>query len=149
MKPPAEFVNELRLVNELRQEQREELRALMKTSNEEVKRRAHAVRLSARGYRSDRIADISEGGWETRKRPLKKGHKVWKRLRRSTRGKRDEADFQAAKVELAGLRAQAAAGEIDFYYYDVDILGRMIKSHWLPLKAYGSFKDLRRSRIEL
>jgi transposase len=55
---------------------------------------------------------------ETLKRILKKGHKTWKRLRRSLCGKRDEVDFQAAKAELAGFRAQAATGEIDFYYYD-------------------------------
>lgn len=55
---------------------------------------------------------------ETLKRLLKKGGKTWKRLRRSSRGKRDEADFQAAKAELEGFRAQAEAGELDLYYFD-------------------------------
>ena len=178
MKTPTRFVAELT------EEQREELRELMKTANEQVRRRAHAVLLSSRGYSVDRIADIYEvdrdtvshwlDHWEddgttglhdqegrgrkttlnqkeqkqaikivekdprsskrsltkieektgkkisrdTLKRILKKGHKTWKRLRRSLRGKRDEVDFQAAKAELAGFRAEAEAGEIDFYYFD-------------------------------
>jgi transposase len=178
MKTPTRFVNELSA------EQREELRQAMKTGNEQVRRRAHAVLLSARGYNVDQIANIYEvdrdtvsnwlDRWEdqgiaglqdqagrgrkptlnekeqkqaikiveqdprsakrslskieaktgkkisrdTLKRILKKGNKVWKRLRRSTRGKREEADFQAAKAELAGFQAQAEAGEIDLYYFD-------------------------------
>ncbi len=178
MKIPTKFVIEVS------EEQRGELRELMKTSHEQVRRRAHAVLLSSRGYSIDRIADIYEvdrdtvSRWldhweddgttglddqegrgrkpilnekeqkqaikiveqdprsskrsltkieektgkkisrETLKRILKKGHKTWKRLRRSVRGKRDEADFQAAKAELAGFRAQAEAAEIDFYYFD-------------------------------
>ncbi|MGH9765861.1 MAG: IS630 family transposase [Blastocatellia bacterium] len=173
-----------KFVNELNTEQREELRQAMKTGNEQVRRRAHGVLLSARGYSVDQIADIYEvdrdtvsnwldrwedGGTEglqdqegrgrkptlnekeqkqaikivekdprsskrslskieqkigkkisrdTLKRILKKGNKTWKRLRRSLRGKRDEADFQAAKAELEGFRAMARAGEIDLYYYD-------------------------------
>ena len=55
---------------------------------------------------------------DTLKRLLKKGHKVWKRLRRSKRDKRNEPDFRAAESELAGLRAQAEDGEFDLYYYD-------------------------------
>jgi transposase len=178
MKIPTKFVNELS------EKQREELRELMKTSNEQVRKRAHAVLLSSRGYSVDRIADIYEvdrdtvSRWldhweddgsaglqdqegrgrkptlnekeqkqaikivekdprsskrsltkieektgkkisrETLKRILKKGNKTWKRLRRSLRGKRDEVDFQAAQAELAGFRADAEAGEIDFYYFD-------------------------------
>lgn len=178
MKTPTKFVNELS------DERREELRELMKTAHEQVRRRAHAVLLNSRGYSVDRIADIYEvdrdtvSNWldrwnddgasglhdqegrgrqptlnekeqkqaikivekdprsskrsltkieektgkkisrETLKRILKKGHKAWKRLRRSARGKRDELDFQAAKAELKGFRAQAEAGKIDLYYFD-------------------------------
>lgn len=54
MKTPTKFVNELT------EEQREELRGLMKTANEQVRRRAHAVLLNSRGYSVDRIADIYE-----------------------------------------------------------------------------------------
>ena len=55
---------------------------------------------------------------DTLKRLLKKGGKVWKRVRRSLRGKRDETDFRAVEAELTGLRAQAAADECDLYYFD-------------------------------
>jgi transposase len=58
---------------------------------------------------------ISRG---TLKRILRQGRKTWKRLRRSLRGKRDEVDFQAAKAELGGFRAQAGAGGIDFSWSD-------------------------------
>lgn len=178
MKTPTKFVGELS------KEQVEELRELMKTANEPVRRRAHAVLLSSRRYSVDQIADIYEvdrdtvsrwlENWEsdgtnglhdgegrgrkpslnekeqqqaiklverdprsskrslskleektgkkishsTLKRILKKGRKAWKRLRRSLRGKRDEADFQAAKTELEGFRAEAEAGAIDLYYFD-------------------------------
>lgn len=178
MKTPTRFVNKLSA------EQREELRQLMKTGNEQVRKRAHAVLLSDREYSIDQIADIYEvdrdtvSTWldrwedegasglhdqegrgrkpvlnekeqkqaikiveqdprssnrslskiekktgkkisrETLKRILKKGGKTWKRIRQSLRGKRDEADFQGSKAELAGFRAQAAVGEIDLYYFD-------------------------------
>lgn len=178
MKTPTKFVNELS------KKQRQELSQLMKTSNEQVRQRAHAILLSARGYSVDQIADIYEvdrdtvsiwlDNWEeqggagledqagrgrkpilnekeqkeaikivekdprsskrsllqieaktgkqisadTLKRLLKQGGKTWKRLRRSSRGKRNEAEFRAAQPELAGFRAQAAAGKIDLYYFD-------------------------------
>jgi len=178
MKTPTKFVNELT------RKQREELYQLMKTGNEQVRRRAHSTLLSARGYSVDEIADIYEvdrdtvsiwlDNWEdqgivglqdqagrgrkpilneqeqreaikivekdprsskhalakieaktgkkisadTLKEVLKKGGKTWKRLRRSPRGKRNETEFRAAQRELAGFRAQAAAGEIDLYYFD-------------------------------
>lgn len=178
MKTPTKFVGELS------QKQVEELRELMKTANESVRRRAHAVLLNSRRYSVDQIADIYEvdrdtvsrwlENWEnggsndlhdgegrgrkpslnekeqkqaikiveqdprsskrslgkieektgkkisrsTLKRILKKGRKAWKRLRRSLRGKRNEADFQAVKVELEGFRAEAEAGTIDIYYFD-------------------------------
>src|SRR5215813_851855 len=178
MRTPTNFVNELS------EEQREELRQLMKTGNEHVRRRAHAVLLSSRGYSIDQIAHIYEvdrdtvSNWldrwkdggtgglndqegrgrkpilnekeqkqaieivekdprstnrslskiekktgkkisrDTLKRLLKKGNKSWKRIRKSLRGKRNEADFQASKAELEGFRAQAAVGKIDLYYFD-------------------------------
>jgi transposase len=178
MKTPTKFVKELS------EEQCAELSQLMKTGNEHVRRRAHAVLLSARGFTIDQIAEIYEvdrdtvsiwldnsddqgiGGLQdqvgrgrkpilnekeqkqaikiveqdprssnrslakiekktgkkisrdTLKRILKKGNKTWKRIRRSLRKKRDEADFQAAKAELERFRAQAKAGKIDLYFFD-------------------------------
>ena len=178
MKTPTKFVKPLS------DPQRQALYQLMKTANEPVRRRAHAVLLSVRGYSVDQIADIYEvdrdtvpiwlNRWEeqglegladqagrgrrpilnekeqtqairivekdprsvrrslsqivaqtgksisadTLRRLLKKGGKTWKRLRRSTRRKRDEAEFRAAQADLECYRAQAAAGEMDLYYFD-------------------------------
>jgi transposase len=178
MKTPTKFVNQLS------EKQRQDLYQLMKTATEPVRRRAHAILLSARGYSVDQSADIYEvdrdtvsiwlNNWEdqggaglqdqagcgrkpildeqeqraaikiveqdprsskhalskieaktgkkistdTRTNILKKGGKSWKRLRRSSRPKRNETEFRAAPRELAGFRAQAAAGEIDLYYFD-------------------------------
>ena len=39
-------------------------------------------------------------------------------MRRSLRGVRDEKDFRTAQAELTQLRAAAAGGEFDLYYYD-------------------------------
>lgn len=178
MKTPTNFISDLS------ESQRQELRELMKTAPEHVRKRAHAILLSSRGYSVDQIADIYEvdrdtvSSWLTRwkdggsddlsdqsgrgrkpilndkeqkqaikivekdprssarslskieqktskkisrdtlKRILKKGNKAWKRIRKSLRGKRDEADFQAAKIELDKFRAEAAAGKIDLLYFD-------------------------------
>lgn len=54
MKTPTRFVNKLSA------EEREELRQMMKTGNEQVRKRAHAVLLSDREYSVDQIADIYE-----------------------------------------------------------------------------------------
>ena len=54
MKTPTKFVNQLS------EKQRVELYQLMKTANEQVRRRTHAILLSARGYSIDQIADIYE-----------------------------------------------------------------------------------------
>jgi transposase len=55
---------------------------------------------------------------DTLKRLLKKGGLVWKRIRTSLRSQREEETFRAAQAELATLRAQAATGQCDLYYYD-------------------------------
>src|SRR5437870_8651745 len=54
MKTPTKFITELTA------EQQAELQALMKTSPEQVRCRAHAILLSARHYSIDQIADIYE-----------------------------------------------------------------------------------------
>ena len=45
---------------------------------------------------------------------------VWKRMRRSTRARRGEAEFRAAQAELAQVRARVLAGTsaFDLWYYD-------------------------------
>jgi hypothetical protein len=42
----------------------------------------------------------------------------WKRVRKSLRGKRDDAQFYAALKTIKSLHKQADKGEIDFYYFD-------------------------------
>lgn len=54
----------------------------------------------------------------TRKRLLKNVGKTWKRLRWSTRAKRDEAEFRAAPQDLTKFRAAVGAGPLDLYYFD-------------------------------
>lgn len=54
------------------------------------------------------------------KRLLKSRGYVWKRMRRSSRNERDEADFRAAKEHLDKLRVECAAADRDFdlIYFD-------------------------------
>jgi transposase len=56
----------------------------------------------------------------TLKRLLKSHGYVWKRMRRSSRGKRDERDFRTAKAHLDKLRAACGAADRDFdlIYFD-------------------------------
>ena len=56
----------------------------------------------------------------TLKRLLKSRGHVWKRMRRSSRGQRDEQDFQTAKAHLTKLRAVCGAADPDFdlIYFD-------------------------------
>jgi transposase len=45
---------------------------------------------------------------------------IWKRMRRSSRARRDEGEFRAAEAELAAMRARDLAGTsaFDLWYYD-------------------------------
>jgi DDE superfamily endonuclease len=56
----------------------------------------------------------------TLKRLLKSRDCVWKRMRRSSRGKRNEQDYQMAKAHLDKLRAACGAADRDFdlIYFD-------------------------------
>ena len=58
----------------------------------------------------------------TLKRLLKSRGYVWKRMRRSSRGKRDEQDFQTARAHLDKLRAASGGADHDFdlIYFDGD-----------------------------
>jgi transposase len=59
--------------------------------------------------------EISE--W-TFKRIAIKANLRWKRMRKTTKDKRDKVEFKRAKAEIAALHAQEAAGELDVYYFD-------------------------------
>src|SRR5262249_22927198 len=56
----------------------------------------------------------------TLKRLLKSRDHVWKRMRRSSRSKRNEQDFQTAKAHLDKLRVVCSAADPDFdlVYFD-------------------------------
>ncbi len=55
---------------------------------------------------------------ETLRRLCKKAGLIWKRVRKSLRGKRDDNQFYAALEEIKILHDQADRGEIEFYYFD-------------------------------
>lgn len=73
---------------------------------------------------------------DTLRRIAKKHRRRWKRVRRSLRKKRDEADFQAAKAELDTLETEAEeTGEFQVCYGDEAgfALGKIITSAWQPI----------------
>jgi transposase len=55
---------------------------------------------------------------KTIKRLLKKGKHVWKRMRTSLFGKKDQGKFEIAQKELELLKQQQINGKINLYYYD-------------------------------
>ena len=59
--------------------------------------------------------EISE--W-TLKRIAKSAELRWKRMRKSVKGKRDQAEFERAQEEITTLHEQEAAGKVDVYYFD-------------------------------
>lgn len=59
--------------------------------------------------------EISE--W-TLKRMAKSAELRWKRMRKSVKGKRNQAEFERAKTEITALHEREAAGELDVYYFD-------------------------------
>lgn len=54
----------------------------------------------------------------TLKRIAKSAGLRWKRMRKSVKGKRDQAEFERVQEEITTLHEQEAAGEVDVYYYD-------------------------------
>ncbi len=59
--------------------------------------------------------EISE--W-TLKRIAKSAELRWKRMRKSVKGKRNQAEFEHAQEEITTLHEQEAAGKVDIYYFD-------------------------------
>jgi len=54
----------------------------------------------------------------TLKRICRKAGLIWKRVKKSLRGKRNDEEFYAALDQIKALLEQAGNGEIDFYYFD-------------------------------
>lgn len=69
----------------------------------------------------------------TLKRWLKAAGYVWKRMRRSVRGRRNEVDFQRAKEQLAQLRQACGAAKRDFELVYFDGAGFTL----IPCVPYG------------
>jgi transposase len=67
---------------------------------------------------ADEVGKLISG--ETLRTLLSTEGYIWKRMRRSTRARRDEAEFRAAEAELAAMRARVLAGTsaVDLWYYD-------------------------------
>ena len=67
---------------------------------------------------ADKVGKLLSG--ETLRTLLSLEGYVWKRMRRSSRARRDEAEFRVAEAELAQLRASALRGTsaVDLWYYD-------------------------------
>lgn len=91
---------------------------------EEKKEAVQIVRQEPRSIKqglksiADEIGKIISG--ETLKKILRTEDYIWKRMRRSSRSLRDEEEFRAAQVELAGLRADSMMpdSEFDLWYFD-------------------------------
>ena len=55
---------------------------------------------------------------------IKRAGKVWKRVRASLKGKRDEEEFRECQEELAEHVRAATRGEIDIFFLDESGVGR-------------------------
>lgn len=93
-------------------------------TTEEKKEAVEIVRQEPRSIKqglksiADEIGKIISG--DTLKKILRAEDYLWKRMRRSSRSFRDEEEFRAAQVELAGLRADSLmpGSDFDLWYFD-------------------------------
>ena len=71
---------------------------------------------------------------ETFRRSLKKSGLVWKRMRRSLKKKRKQAQFEQAQGDIAAYCEQEELGELDVYYFDESgfALNSSIPYGWQP-----------------
>jgi transposase len=70
---------------------------------------------------ADEIGKLISG--ETLRTLLHTEHYGWKRMRRSTRARRDDAEFRAAEAELAQWQAPALGNKSPFDLWDYDEAG--------------------------
>lgn len=93
-----------------------------KLSEEETDKAIKILKQDPRSIKKAMAATQEETGKEisewTFKRMAKKANLRWKRMRKSTKDKRDKVEFKRAKAEIEALHAQEAAGELDVYYFD-------------------------------
>ncbi len=93
-----------------------------KLSDDEADKAIKVLKKDPRSIKKALAVTQEETGQEisewTFKRIVIKANLRWKRMRKSTKSKRDKVEFERAKAEIAALHAQEAAGELDVYYFD-------------------------------
>jgi transposase len=93
-----------------------------KLSNEEADEAVKLLKEEPRSIKKALAATKEKTGQEisewTLKRIAKNAQLRWKRMRKSVKGKRDQAEFERAQEEITTLHEQEAAGEVDLYYFD-------------------------------
>ena len=80
-----------------------------------LKEEPRSIKQALAATREKTGKEISE--W-TLKRIARRAELRWKRMRKSVKGKRDQAAFERAQEEIATLHEQEAAGMVDVYYFD-------------------------------
>jgi transposase len=88
---------------------------------------------------------------KTLKRLCKRAGWCWKRVRKSLRAFRDEAEVARVLEQLQALRQQAQAGEIDLYYFDESgfSLTPTIPYAWQPSGATLELPSQRSSQLNV
>jgi transposase len=80
-----------------------------------LKEEPRSIKKALAATREKTGKEISE--W-TLKRIAKSAQLRWKRMRRSVKGRRDQAEFERVQEEITTLHEQEADGEVDLYYFD-------------------------------
>jgi transposase len=93
-----------------------------KLSNEEADEAVKLLKEEPRSIKKALAATREKTGKEisewTLKRIAKSAELRWKRMRKSVKGKRDQAEFELVQEEITSLHKQETAGEVDLYYFD-------------------------------
>lgn len=103
----------------------------------------------------ERLAEVlhQRASPATLRRLLRAAGYVWKRMRRSLRGSRDEADYQRAAAELTALRRDAAlpASEFELAWFDETglTLTPVIPYAWQPVGTTLALPCARSKRLNV
>ena len=90
-------------------------------------------------------------GISTLKRIAKAAKLTWKRTRKSLNSKKDEKEFDKAKIEIAELKEQQRAGKIDLYYFDESgfSLDPVVPYAWQPVGENIEIPAARSKRLNV
>lgn len=88
---------------------------------------------------------------ETLKRLCRKAGLVWKRVRKSLIGKRDDKKFYAKLQEINGLLERAKKEELDLYYFDESgfTLEPCVPYAWQPISETIKIPSSRSKRLNV